>query len=212
LQAASPRYFAKKFDALLGFVSLFVLTRFPMAFKYVGTDSQGDVTGKVKRFQLLSTHSTVLGPGDLVITTAASGDDGQPTVDVAPTDTAFTGVIASITPNFSSEALSQTWVPGSTAGYVLVNVDPYALYEADVSNGPLAAADVGLNCPSVVTAGTVSGSLYTSNMGINATGKATTATLPWRVVALLEDEDGVLGNRALVRANATTLNIGATGT
>ena len=183
-----------------------------MSFQYVGTDSQGDVTGKLKTFQLLVSHATVLGAGDLVITTAASGADGQPTADVAPTDTAFTGVIASIIPNFTGEALSQTWVPASTVGKVLVNVDPYALYEADVSNGPLAAADVGLNVPSVVTAGTVSGSLYTSNMGVNATGKATTATLPWRIVALREDANGVLGNRALVRANATTLNIGATGT
>lgn len=183
-----------------------------MAFKYVGTDSQGDITGKEKQFQLLVAHSTVIGPGDAVVTTAASGADGQPTADTAPTTTAFTGVVSSIIPQFSGEALSQTWIPALTVGQILVNCDPYALYEADVSNGPLAAADVGLNVPSVVTAGTVSGSLFTSNMGVNATGKATTATLPWRVIALLEDANGVLGNRALVRANATTLNIGATGT
>ena len=82
----------------------------------------------------------------------------------------------------------------------------------DIGLDDLAAADVGLNVPSVVTVGTVSGALFTSNMTVNATGKATTSTLPWRVVALMNDDAGVFGNRALVRANATTSNIGATGT
>lgn len=181
-----------------------------MAFKYVGTYSQGDITGKEKQYQVLATHATVIGPGDVVVTTAASGDDGQPTVDAGGVG-AFTGVVSSIVPIFSGESLSQTWLAASNAGAVLVNCDPHALYEADVSNGPLVAADVGLNVPTVATAGTVSGALFTSNMGVNATGKAVTATLPWRVVALLEDDNGVLGNRALVRANNTTVAAGATG-
>jgi len=180
-------------------------------FKFVGTESQGDITGKVKQFTVTASHAGILGPGDLVLITAASADDGSPTVDVGTANTANTGVVTGIIPNFSGEALSQTWIPATTAGKLLVNVDAFALYEADVSNGPLVAADVGLNVPAVVTAGTVSGSLFTSNMGVNATGKATTPTLPFRVVALLEDADGVLGNRALVRVNASTSNIGATG-
>jgi hypothetical protein len=180
-------------------------------FKYVGTESQGDITGKVKQFQLLVGHAGVIGPGDLVKITAASGADGKPTVDVGVTDTASTGVVTSILPAIAGEALSRTWVPAATVGNVLVNVDAFALYEADVSNGPLADVDVGLNVPAVVTAGTVSGSLFTSNMGVNATGKASTATLPFRVVKLLRGSDGVLGSRVLVRVNASTSNIGATG-
>lgn len=180
-------------------------------FKYVGTENQGDVTGMVKSYPVDSGHSGVLGAGDVVRITGTGTAAGQSAVDTGVANTANTGVVTSIVPNFSGEALSQTWLPASTAGTVIVNVDPFALYEADVSNGPLAAADVGLNVPAVVTAGTVSGSLFTSNMGVNATGKAATATLPFRVVALLADEDGVLGNRALVRVNASTSNIGATG-
>jgi len=179
--------------------------------KYVGSETGGEINGKLKRFALTTDHAGVLGPGDIVITTAASNSLGQPTCDIGTANTANTGVIAYVDPIIATESLSQTWVSASTAGYVYVNVDAFALYEADVSNGPLAAADVGLNVPAVVTAGTVSGSLYTSNMGVNATGKATTATLPFRVVALLEDSAGVLGNRALVRVNASTSNIGATG-
>lgn len=180
-----------------------------MAFQYVGTESQGDITGKLKTF--VSASAGVLGPGDAVLITGTATAAGVPTVDVATANSAFTGVIASISPIFSSEALSNTWVPAAGVNNLLVNVDPFALYEADVANGPLAVTDVGLNVPLVATVGTVSGSLFTSNMKVNATGKNTTATLPFRVVRLLEDSDGVLGNRALVRANATTSNIGATG-
>ncbi len=181
-------------------------------FKFVGSESQGDITGKVKTFSVASTHAGVIGVGDLVITTAASVADGSPTVDISTaTTTASTGVVTGVKPNFSNEALSITYLPANTAGEVMVNVDAFALYEADVANGPLVAANVGLNAPSVVTAGTVSGSLFTSNMTINATGIATTATLPWRIVALLQDANGVLGNKALVRVNASTSNIGATG-
>lgn len=180
-------------------------------FKWVGSMSQGDLNGKVKQYAVTSSHAGVLGPGDVVLITAASNTAGEPTVDTGTANSANTGIITSVSPNIASEALSQTWLSASTAGYVQVNVDPFALWVADVSNGPLAAADVGLNLPAVVTAGTPSGSIWVSNMGVNATGKATTATLPFKLVALLEDDDGVLGNRALVMTNASTYNIGATG-
>ena len=178
-------------------------------FKYVGTMSQGEPQGKVKTFYTAS--AGILGPGDVVLTTAASNAAGEPTVDIGTANTANTGIVTGRIPNFSGEALSQTWIPAAGTGYLMVNTDPFALWEADVSNGPLAAADVGLNVPAVVTVGTVSGSLFTSNMGVNATGKATTATLPFKVIALLEDSAGVLGNRALVMTNASVYNIGATG-
>jgi hypothetical protein len=182
-----------------------------MAFKYVNTESQGDVTGKVKTFHVDAGHTGVLGPGDIVRITGQSNAAGLNEVDTGVADTANTGVIAGVTPSYAGEALSRTHLPASTAGTVTVNVDAFALYDVPVSNGPLVAANVGLNCPAVVTAGTVSGGIFTSNMGANATGVATTATLPLQIVGLLRDEDGVLGNRALVRLNATTSKPGATG-
>jgi hypothetical protein len=48
-------------------------------------------------------------------------------------------------------------------------------------------------------------------MGVNDTGAATTSTLPLRIVKLLEDEAGVLGNKAIVKLNETTNRLGATG-
>jgi len=180
-------------------------------FQYFGTEDQGDVTGKVKKFAVDAAHSTILAAGDVVRVTGTGTAAGKSAVDTGVANTANTGVVTSIIPNFAGEALSQTWLPATTAGEVLVNTDPYALYEVAVANGPLAAADVGLNVPLVATAATVSGALPTSNMTVNATGKATTATLPFRVVELRRDSAGVLGNRAVVRVNASTSNIGATG-
>jgi len=128
-----------------------------------------------------------------------------------PTSTASTGVVMSVDPTFAGEALSTTHHASGTLGTIKVNVDPNATYEVDVANGPLVIADVGLNCPAVVTEATVTGTLAPSVMTANATGKAVTATLPLHIVALKEDDAGVLGNVAIVRLNATTVAPGALG-
>jgi hypothetical protein len=72
-------------------------------------------------------------------------------------------------------------------------------------------ADVGLNANLVATAATTSGGLTTSNMTLNATGVATTATLQFRIVRLLTSAAGVLGGRAVVRVNKSINNTGGTG-
>lgn len=182
-----------------------------MAFQYQGTESNGSIDGKQKEYAVDAGHAGVLGSGDLVLITGDGSATGVSEVDVGTANAANTGVISAVLPNISGEALSITHLAASTAGNVLVNVDDQALYKVPVSNGPLVVANVGLNAPAVVTAGTVTGSMFTSNMGVNATGVDTTSTLPLRIVALLEDEDGVLGNVALVRMNETTSKLGATG-
>jgi hypothetical protein len=62
-----------------------------------------------------------------------------------------------------------------------------------------------------ITTATKSGGLTVSNMTADFATVAVTVTLPFRVVALLEDAAGVLGNRVLVRPNATTASTGGTG-
>lgn len=181
-------------------------------FKWVGSDTGGELSGKVKLFAVDSGHAAVMGIGDVVLQTGTSeAVTGIALVDTGTANTANTGVVTAVLPNVANEALSQNWLSASTAGYVMVNTDPFADFVVEVANGPLVAADVGLNAPLVATTGTVSGSMFTSNMKINATGKATTATLPFRIVGLVVGDDGVLGSKALVRVNASTSNIGATG-
>ena len=183
----------------------------PGGFKFVNTDSQGDVTGKQKTFAVLAATAEVIVPGDLVRLAGTANAQGVADVSIAPSTTASTGVVSAIDPTIAGEALSQTHHAASTLGTIKVNVDPNALYEVDVANGPLLITEVGLNAPAVVTEATASGSLFPSVMQVNATGVATTATLPLQIVALKEDADGVLGNVAIVRLNATTVAPGATG-
>ena len=180
-------------------------------FKFVGTDSQGDVTGKGKTFAVLVATTEVITPGDLVRIAGTANAEGVADVSIAPTSTASTGVVASVDPTFAGESLSITHHVSGTLGTIKVNVDPNALYEVDVANGPLLITEVGLNCPAVVTEATVTGSLAPSVMTANATGAATTATLPLHIVSLKEDAAGVLGNVAIVRLNETTVAPGATG-
>lgn len=180
-------------------------------FKHANTDSQGDVTGKQKTFSVLAATAQVIVPGDLVRIAGTANAQGIANVAIAPTTTASTGVVMSIDVTIAGEALSQTHHAASTLGTLKVNIDPNATYEVDVANGPLLITEVGLNAPAVVTEATASGSLFPSVMQVNATGAATTSTLPLHIVALKEDADGVLGNVAIVRLNATTVAPGATG-
>ncbi len=183
----------------------------PGGFKYVGTDSQGDVTGKQKTFSVLVGTTEVIVSGDIVRIDGSANAQGVSDVAIAPTGTACTGVVSSIDPTFAGEALSQTHHVSGTLGTLKVNTDPNALYEVDVVNGPLVVTEVGLNCPAVVTEATAVGGLFPSVMTANATGAATSALLPLQIVELREDADGVLGNVAIVRLNATTVAPGATG-
>ena len=162
-------------------------------FQWVGTETSGSPDGKLKRYNVDAAHAGVLGIGDLVVITGDGSATGVSEVDIGTANTANTGVIMAVEPNFAGEALSTTHLAATTGGNVLVNVDDQALYEVDVANGPMVVANVGLNCPAVVTAGTVTQNVFTSNMKANFTGVATTSTLPLRIVALLEDSDGVLG-------------------
>ena len=180
-------------------------------FKYLGSLFD-DQTGKLRTFGVPASHASLMAIGDVVrITGTANSTTGEAQVDVATATQSVTGVISGISPNFSTENLSDVSLAASTAGSVQVIVDPRAEYEVDVSNGPLAAADVDLNVDLVATAATTSGGLTVSNMTVNATGKATTDTLPFRVIRLVVGSDGVLGSRCVVRVNNSTAIAGATG-
>lgn len=168
--------------------------------------------GKLQRYDVDATHATRLAIGDVVrINGTATAATGNAQVDAAAAGQAVTGVISGIVPNFLTENLTDTGLAASTAGAVLVQIDPRAEYEVDVANGPLLIADVGLNVDLVATAATATAGYTQSNMTVNATGKATTVTLPFRVMSLMVGADGVLGSRCMVRLNNTTTISGAVG-
>lgn len=184
-----------------------------MAFALSRTQSQGDLTGKQFFYDVDAAHTTLLAPGDVMrITGTASADpSGRPQIDSASAGESITGILFSVQPQFAGEALSETGLPASTAGSVMVNVDPHALYEVDVVNGPLTVAEVGLNADTDAAVATTSGGLSISNMALDAGTAAITQTLQFRIVALLTSDAGVFGDRALVRINNSTLSDGAEG-
>jgi len=182
----------------------------PGGFKYTGSLSD-NTCGKLRTFGVAAAHASLISVGDVVRITSTANAAGDQEIDVATAAQSVTGVVSSIVPDFTTEALSDIKLPASTAGTVRVVVDPHAEYEVDVSNGPLTIADVGLNVDLVATAATTTGGLTISNMTVNFTGRAVTATLPFRVLKLVTGSDGVLGSRCVVRVNNSTAVSGAAG-
>jgi hypothetical protein len=180
-------------------------------FTAVKKQGASETAGMVQTYAVAASHATLLAPGDACVITGTSNTDGVAAVDAGNATTANTGVITSIDFILSGENLTETGLPAGIAGTVKVNVDPLQNYEVE-SNATLLAADVGLNIGIDDSAATKLGGLTVSNMVLDAATKATTQTLPYRIVALLPGKDsGVLGDRALVRPNASTINDGAAG-
>ena len=183
-----------------------------MAIKLSGT-GLSDLQGKLNPYPIAAAHAGILAIGDFVTLTGTSdATTGLATVDIGVAGSPLLGQIAGFAPDFTTENFTDAGgLAASTAGIALVYDNPRGEYIADVSNGPLAAVDVGLNVNLLATVATKSGGLTISNMNVNATGKATTSSLNFQVLALLPDDAGVLGNRALVRLNSTYSIAGATG-
>lgn len=183
-----------------------------MAIKLSGSGIN-EPRGRVNSYGVAAGHAGKLAIGDFVaLTGTANATTGVAEVDIGVAGSPLLGQIAGFVPDFSTENFTDAGgLAASTAGTAFVLDDPRAEYIADVSNGPLLVADVGLNVNLLATVATQSGGLTISNMNVNATGKATTNTLNFQVIALLPDDAGVLGNRALVRLNSTQMITGAAG-
>lgn len=180
-------------------------------FEAVKRSGSAESTGMVQTFAVDVLHATLLAKGDVVVITGDGSATGVSEVDTGNATTANTGVIANVDFTLEGEALTETGLPALTAGTVKVNQDPNQLYEVE-ADATLTVADVGLNCSINVTTATKSGGLTISNMDLDSATAATTQTLPFRIVALLNGATtGVLGDRALVRPNATTQSDGALG-
>lgn len=102
----------------------------------------------------------------------------------------------------------------STGRYVYVADDPNLLFEAqeDAVGGALALADIGLNVDFVVGSGSTT--TGTSGMQIDTSTKATTATLPLKLVEFSRRQDNEVGSanaKVVVKIN-NHQNAAATGT
>jgi hypothetical protein len=190
-------------------------------FKPVKSITGAPYTGQANVYFIPSTDSTAVAVGDLVkLAGSARSPLGVPTVArAAATDAAvgvvtgilFTGVgdTANVPPVTTLDV--PVYRAASTDRYVLVADDPNLVFEAQCL-GTLAAADIGLNASPDVTAGsTVTGS---SGMSIDLATKATTATLPLKLIGFPSRPDNNIGDTyvsAYVVINNHQLK-GSTGT
>lgn len=177
--------------------------------------------GQANLYFIPSSDGTAVAVGDLVkLAGNARSPVGVPTVTRAGATDAAVGVVTAII--FSGVGdianvppVTNLDVPvyrvASTDRYVLVADDPFVVFEAQCT-GTLATADIGLNASPDVTAGsTTTGS---SGMSIDLATKATTATLPLKLVGFPQRPDNNIGDsfvNAYVIINNHQLK-GGTGT
>lgn len=180
-------------------------------FEAVKRSGSAESTGMVQTFAVDAAHATLLARGDVVVITGDGDANGVSEVDTGNAATLNTGVIISVDFTLAGESLTETGLLASTAGTVKVNQDQNQLYEVE-TDATLTATDVGFNCGINVTTATKSGGLTISNMTLDSATAAATQTLPFRIVRLLNGATtGTLGDRALVRPNATTQSDGSVG-
>ena len=107
--------------------------------------------------------------------------------------------------------------PASTGQYVLVCDSPDVVYEVEASTGANAAysfavADVGLNADLTTVAGSTT--TGTSAASLNMAGAATTATLQWKILGVVQRPDNEITGqytKVLVKINNAQMGAG-TGT
>lgn len=187
----------------------------------------GSMTGQMETVFVPSSDSSVIMVGDAVkLLGDARAATGVPTVTriTAATDIpygivvgiSFEGVgdVGNVPP--VTDLNTPVYRRASTDRYLLVCVDPNAVYEVQYAGTSVAAAtitaNVGLNGQFVVTAGnTTTGA---SGMQLDSAGLATTATLPLKIVGFPNRPDNIPGDTYFsywVKLNSATMS-GGTGT
>jgi hypothetical protein len=167
--------------------------------------------GGLETFYVPASDGTALYVGDPVIKAGSADANGVASVTRATAGAAITGIVLGFLPD------GTTTMPGyraaSTAGYVLVHTDPNTLYEIqeDGVGGAIAAADIGLNCDFILAAGNA----YTKQSGamLDTSTKATTVTLPLKIMGIAQRPDNALGTNAkvLVKLNVNTESANTVG-
>lgn len=182
----------------------------PSGLKPVGYISGAPWNGEFNVYQALAADGDAIFKGDLVRLTGACDATGKyPTVTQYATSDAHTIGVAigfSVTaPHlaFDPADLIQPYRTASTLMYVCVIDSPFVLYEMQEDSGAaaIAAAEVGENCELIVAAGNTTTGL--SIMELDSSTMANTATLPVRVMRLIDREDNAIGDQAkwLVKLN-----------
>lgn len=189
--------------------------------------------GQANIYFVQASDSTALFVGDPVVLDGSASTTGIPSVTKAAAAGPVIGVVVGIvntkldpvTGAITAGSISldtPQYRPASTAQFVLVADAPDLIYEAELCTGSNASytylvADVGLN----VSHTTVAGSTTTgvSAAAADMSTKATTATLPFKLIGTVQrpDNESITGSstavKGLFKINAHTMGggTGATG-
>lgn len=143
--------------------------------------------GAVETFAVLASDATALFVGDVVKSAGTSDVNGVQAITRVTANTDLpTGVIVGFIPDYSNLYLPSQYRVASTARYALVCVDPTVIYEVQAT-GTTVVADVGLNAGVTFTAGSTATGV--SGMQLDGATKATTATLPLKIVGWVQRPD-----------------------
>ena len=159
-------------------------------------------TGGVEMFFVPASDGTALFIGDPVVKAGSADAAGVATVTRASAAGPITGVVEGFMPDGTVNMVGNR--AASTACYVLVHTDPNTLFEIQDTAGTIAAVDVGLNASMTLAAGNA----FTKRSAVvlDAATKATTATLPLKIVGLrqLPGNDFGANAKLLVKINNST--------
>lgn len=162
----------------------------PNGFRVVGHVNGSPWNGQ---FQRMYSPNDNLFMGDLVEDDGAGvavGDGAYQSVGRAEASDAVLGVVVGWEPD--PAALDRLYHKASASTHaVFVCTDPSVVLEAQTNDDGLAVTDVGLNVDFVVAAGsTTTGA---SNMEVDGTTEATTATLPLKLIGMVDTPDNEVG-------------------
>ena len=173
----------------------------PNGFKPVGTLSGGDWTASIRTYTLDGSHSAIY-VGDLVQMTS----DGYLDVYAAgEEDVVGVCVGVEVNPGLDRATEHPGYMPANVTGKIRVATDPLLLMEAqeDGDTDPLELADVGANVEIINGGGSTTTGV--SGMELDSSTHNTTATLPLRLVGLVDRPDNQLGDTDSSKPNARWL-------
>lgn len=161
------------------------------------TRTGSEYVGGLNLYFIPDTDSTIMAVGDPVISAGGADTDGVPSIARATAGTAVRGYIAGFVFNNRDQENLPSFRPASVEAYALVADDPGSriIIQEDSDAGALTAADVGLNVNFVVAnANSTTGK---SQVEIDSSTAAVTATLPLKLLGLYQTEDNEFGNNAI---------------
>ena len=178
-------------------------------------------TGQCRKYVVPAANGTALYIGDPVkLDGSGDNETGLQTCVIGTAGAAFLGFVVGIEPN-GGTSLGGDMSTGpvnldtpvvraaSTRRIVYVVDDPAVVFEAEMSNGTLTTADVGLNASFAI--GTPSTTTGNSGAYVDAGTEAITAALELKIVGFARRPDneysssGVASGRVLVKINNSQL-------